>query len=204
MSAIFNYKFHCTPGLFLFTLLNQRRHLFVFFISDFLIVFTIIFTFHFYKDGQVLLRETTHIKKKQFLRWILWLGLVLYFIKSNFDHSCILLFTSESQILMSILGRTIYIQILKLFVKSVSQSQWNNKFMKSWMYKFNSKFSEEYNTLSWFYETRSEKNILQEWCRIFSLKPKSRNDKCYLKWFSLKSQNQPLLSRQDQWEFSVM
>lgn len=100
-----------------------------------------LFTFHFYKDRQVLLRETTHIKKKQFLRWILWLGLVIYFNKYNFDHSCILLLTSESQILMSILGRTIYIQILKLFVKSVSQSQWNNLFYEILKYKF--KFSEQ-------------------------------------------------------------
>lgn len=193
-----------TRFIFVYTPESKTAFICIFYFWFFDSFYNYLFTFHFYKDGQVLLRETTHIKKKQFLRWILWLGLVLYFNKSNFDHSCILLFTSESKILMSILGRTIYIQILKLFVKSVSQSQWNNKFMKSWMYKFNSKFSEEYNTLSWFYETRSEQNILQEWCRIFSLKPKSRNDKCYFKWFSLKSQNQPLLSRQDQWEFSVM
>lgn len=193
-----------TRFIFVYTPESKTAFICIFYFWFFDSFYNYLFTFHFYKDRQVLLRETTHIKKKQFLRWILWLGLVIYFNKYNFDHSCILLLTSESQILMSILGRTIYIQILKLFVKSVSQSQWNNKFMKSWMYKFNSKFSEEYNTLSWFYETRSEQNILQEWCRIFSLKPKSRNDKCYLKWFSLKSQNQPLLSRQDQWEFSVM
>lgn len=47
MSAILNYKFHCTPGLFLFTLLNQRRHLFVFFISDFLIVLQLFVYFSF-------------------------------------------------------------------------------------------------------------------------------------------------------------
>lgn len=194
-----------TRFIFVYTPESKTAFICIFYFWFFDSFYNYLFTFHFYKDGQVLLRETTHIKKKQFLRWILWLGLVLYFIKSNFDHSCILLFTSESQILMSILGRTIYIQILKLLVKSVSRSQWNNKFYEILKYKFNSKFSEQ-NTIRChdFMKSWSEKTFLQEWCRIFSLKPKSRNDKCYLKWFSLKSQNQPLLSRQDQWEFSVM
>lgn len=105
-----------TRFIFVYTPESKTAFICIFYFWFFDSFYNYLFTFHFYKDGQVLLRETTHIKKKQFLRWILWLGLVLYFNKYNFDHSCILPLTSESQILMSILGITVYIQILKLFV----------------------------------------------------------------------------------------
>lgn len=80
-----------TRFIFVYTPESKTAFICIFYFWFFDSFYNYLFTFHFYKDGQVLLRETTHIKKKQFLRWILWLGLVLYFNKYNFDHSCILL-----------------------------------------------------------------------------------------------------------------
>lgn len=92
ISAILNYEFHFTPGLFLFTFLNQRRHLFYFFISSWIFdsFYNYLFTFHFYKDGGVvfsaeLLRETTCEKyKKQLCKRISWLCHAMYYRKKYF------------------------------------------------------------------------------------------------------------------------
>lgn len=108
-------NFICTPGLCLFTLLNQRRHLFVFFISDFLIVLQLFVYFSFLQRLSSSPKGDNTYKEKAIFN--------MNFMARPFGHSCILLLTSESQILMSILWRTIEKRILKLFVKLILWNQ---------------------------------------------------------------------------------
>lgn len=134
-----------------------------------------LFTFHFYKDRQVLLRETTHIKKKQFLRWILWLGLVIYFNKYNFDHSCILLEPSYFRIPNSNVNfRKNHLHTNSQIVCQSHEVSEITSFMKSW--------STNSNSVNRFYESMKGKNHsprmmqdifikakVQEWQMLFKV-----------------------------------